>query len=230
MSEPLVLLPDILCDARYFGPQIAELSAERAIMTMPLSVSGRMADLANWVLLQAPERFALAGAGLGGVVAMEILARAPERLTRLALISTSALQDSPFDVMAYEPMLISARAGRLAEVVPHLFDVTAEEAEGQLLPLLTDMAMNVGLAVFINQVRALQRHRDMQATLCKASCPVQVICGEEDRLIPLKRNQVMVDLLPDGMLSIVPGAAHVPTLQNPEAVTQILRHWLSRPL
>lgn len=230
MSEPLVLLPDILCDARYFGPQLAELSAEYTVMTVPLIASGRMSDLADMVLAQAPTQFALVGAGLGGVVAMEILARAPERLSRLALISASPLQESPFDAMAYEPMLVTARSGRLIEVVEGLFGVTVDEAEGQLLPLLQDMAINVGLDAFVNQVRALQRHRDMQAVLRRASCPVQVICGESDTLIPEKRHQVMVEFLPDGELSVVPRSGHVPTLQNPEAVTQILRHWLARPL
>ena len=37
MREPLVLLPGMLCDARLFGPQIAELSAEYAVMTAPIS-------------------------------------------------------------------------------------------------------------------------------------------------------------------------------------------------
>lgn len=230
MSEPLVFLPDILSDARYFGPQLAELSAQHAVTTIPLGASGRMSDLADVVLSQAPAQFALVGAGLGGVVAMEVLARAPERLSRLALISTSPLQESPFDAMAYEPMLVTARAGRLTEVVETLFGVTKADVDGQLLPLLQDMALNVGLNAFVNQVRALQRHRDMQAVLSKAVCPVQVICGEADSLIPEKRHEVMVEFLTDGELSVVPHAAHVPTLQNPEAVTQILRHWLSRPL
>jgi pimeloyl-ACP methyl ester carboxylesterase len=132
--------------------------------------------------------------------------------------------------MAYEPMLVSARSGRLADVVPELFGVDAEEAGGQLLPLLQDMALNIGVPTFVNQVRALQRHRDMQAVLRKAECPVQVICGELDVLIPVKRHQVMTEFLLDGALSVVAQAGHVPSLQNPEGVTQILRHWLARPL
>ena len=31
MAEPLVLLPGMMCDARLFGPQIAELSADTAV-------------------------------------------------------------------------------------------------------------------------------------------------------------------------------------------------------
>ena len=37
MAEPLVLLPGMMCDARLFGPQIAELSAEFSIMVSPVS-------------------------------------------------------------------------------------------------------------------------------------------------------------------------------------------------
>lgn len=230
MAEPLVFLPDILCDARLFGPQLAELSAVHPVAVGHLGVSGRMSDLADAVLSTVPQHFALAGCGLGGVVAMEIAARAPERLTRLALISTSPLQGSPFDAMVYEPMLVAARTGRLTEIVSQLFAVSPEDMDGQLLPLMQDMADNVGLDAFVNQVRAVQRHRDMQSVLRKIGCPVQVICGADEALIPVKRHQVMCDFLTDGELSVIPGAQHLPTLQNPAAVTQALRHWLSRPL
>lgn len=230
MAEPIILLPDILCDARLFGPQLAELSVDHAMMVLPLSSSGRMADLADEVLSRAPKQFALAGCGMGGVVAMEIASRAPDRLTRLALISTSPLQESPFDAMAYEPMLVAARTGRLNEVVGKLFGVTNDDLDGQLLPLLQDMADNIGVERFVNQVRAVQRHRDMQSVLRKCTCPVQVICGADDPLIPVKRHQVMTDFLSDGELTVLPSASHVPTLQNPAAVTQALRHWMSRPL
>ena len=37
MREPLVLLPGLMCDARLFGPQIAELSCDTAVMVAPVT-------------------------------------------------------------------------------------------------------------------------------------------------------------------------------------------------
>ena len=86
MADPLVLLPGLMSDARVFWPQIAELSAKTAVTVAPITQGERIEEIASGLLDQLPKRFALAGLGLGGAVALEILRRAPDRLTRLALI------------------------------------------------------------------------------------------------------------------------------------------------
>ncbi|MDO6726446.1 alpha/beta fold hydrolase [Cognatishimia sp. 1_MG-2023] len=228
MAEPIVFLPDVLCDARLFGPQLAELSSDYGVMTMPLGEGERISDLAEKVLALGPKRMALVGTGLGGLVAMEIMRRAPASLSRLALIATSPLQESPFASIDYEPMLIAARTGRLAEIVPTLTGVSAED--GELLALLQDMAQAVGVERFVAQVRALQRRRDMQAVLRKCACPAVVICGADDTLTPPKRHQIMAEFIPDAEFCVIEGAAHVPTLQAPAQVTAALRQWMAQPL
>jgi pimeloyl-ACP methyl ester carboxylesterase len=47
MAEPLVLLPGMMCDARLFGPQIAELSADTAVMCAPVTQGDRIMDMAE---------------------------------------------------------------------------------------------------------------------------------------------------------------------------------------
>jgi pimeloyl-ACP methyl ester carboxylesterase len=77
MKEPLVLLPGMMCDARLFGPQIAELSCDMAVTVAPVTIGERIEEIASSLLDILPKRFALAGLSLGGVVAMEILRRGP---------------------------------------------------------------------------------------------------------------------------------------------------------
>ncbi|NHB77621.1 RraA family protein [Rhodobacter sp. M37P] len=54
-----------------------------------------MAALARSALDAAPPRFALAGLSMGGIVAMEVVRQAPERVERLALLDTNALAEAP---------------------------------------------------------------------------------------------------------------------------------------
>ncbi|MDC0736777.1 alpha/beta hydrolase [Cognatishimia sp. SS12] len=232
MTTPLVFLPDILCDARLFGPQIAELSAEMPVSFMPLDAGERLSDLAADVLAQCPAQVALVGSGLGGLVAMEILRRAPERVGRIALIATSPLQDCPFDTLRYEPWLVAARAGRLAEVVPALFGLTEAQpnsADAEVLALMQDMAERIGVERFVRQVRVLQRRQDQQSVLRRCQCPALVIGGAADPVIAPQRYQTMAGFIPDAELHEIPGAGHVPSLQDPAAVTAALRGWLARP-
>ena len=75
MAEPLVFLPGMMCDARLFGPQIAELSADHCVMVAPVTQGERIEEIASGLLDQLPARFALAGLSMGGIVAMELLRR-----------------------------------------------------------------------------------------------------------------------------------------------------------
>ena len=114
MNEPVVFLPGLMCDARLFGPQIAELSSDRAVMCAPISQGERIEEIASDLLDVLPTKFALAGLSMGGIVAMEILRRAPERVTRIALMDTNPLPETPQAAAAREPQIIGARSGRLS--------------------------------------------------------------------------------------------------------------------
>ena len=106
MSEPLVLVPGMMCDARVFGPQIDAFSTDTAVMVAPITKGERVEEIASDLLEILPPKFALAGLSMGAIVAMELLRRAPGRVTRIALISSSPLPETP---------AIAARRGRLPE-------------------------------------------------------------------------------------------------------------------
>ena len=70
---PLILLPGMMCDERLFTPQIDAFSGERDVLVFVLSDHSTIADLATDILAHSPDRFALLGLSMGGIVAMEIL-------------------------------------------------------------------------------------------------------------------------------------------------------------
>ena len=94
MREPVVLLPGMMCDARLFAPQIDMLSSLCAVSVPDLTQHDSMGRLAASVLADAPQDFALAGLSMGGIVAMEIIAQAPQRIERLALLDTNPLAET----------------------------------------------------------------------------------------------------------------------------------------
>ncbi|MCP5815752.1 alpha/beta hydrolase, partial [Klebsiella pneumoniae] len=59
-----------------------------------LTLDDSVAAMASRTLAAAPPQFALAGLSMGGYVALEILRQAPDRVTHLALLDTSARPDS----------------------------------------------------------------------------------------------------------------------------------------
>lgn len=233
MAEPLVFLPGMMCDARLFGPQIAEMSADTAVMCAPITQGDRIEEIASGLLDALPRRFALAGLSMGGIVAMEILRRAPDRISRIALIGTNPLAEVPAVAANREPQIVKARAGRMMEVMreemkpnylapgPHRADV---------LDLVMDMADTLGPEVFIRQSRALQRRRDQQAVLRKCRVPALIMCGRHDELCPVKRHTFMAELIHSAELVVLENSGHLPSLEQPAETTQALRNWMAQPL
>lgn len=232
MIEPLVFLPSMMCDARLFGPQIAELSADRAVMCAPIHFGERVEEIASGLLPQLPLKFALAGLGMGGIVAMELLRRAPERITRIALLDTTPLPETPADAAAREAKIIGARSGRLMDAMRdelQLGYLAPGPFRGDVMALAMDMADALGSEVFVRQSRALQRRRDQQSTLRKCKVPAMVLCGAYDGLHSPKRHSFMAELIPFAQLHTVDDAGHLPTLEQPAATTAALREWLLQP-
>ena len=226
---PLVLLPGMMCDGRLFAPQIAALGLRRAIHLAPLGNHATTAALADEILAHAPPRFALAGLSMGGIVAMEIVAQAPERVERIALLDTNPRSELPEVAARRQPQIDRVRAGGLREVMRdemkpnYLVDGPDKQA---VMDLCMAMAMDLGPEVFIRQSRALRDRPDRQTVLHTVTVPTLVLCGRDDRLCPVERHQLMHDLIAGSRLEIIDGAAHLPTLEQPQRTTAALARWL----
>lgn len=233
MPEPLVLIPGMMCDARAVWHQMIALSADRAVMAAPPARGASVDEMAVDILAQAPQRFALAGQGLGANVALEIQRRAPERVERIALIAFSAQPDPSAEAVAREPRIVGAQAGRLAEVVAEELPggwLADGAARDEILAMLRDMALTLGEGVFVRQSRAMQRRPDQQAILRRATLPALVICGADDpRTLP-RRHHFMAELMPQARCLEIPHCGHLPTMEQPETVTAALENWLSGPM
>ncbi|TDE40123.1 alpha/beta fold hydrolase [Antarcticimicrobium sediminis] len=232
MTEALVLLPGMMCDARIFEPQINALSRDRAVMVAPITRGERVEEIASNIIDQLPPRFALAGLSMGGIVAMEVLRRVPERVTRLCLMDTNPLAETPPEAAAREPMIVGVRAGRLDDVMRDAMKpdyLAPGPGRMAVLDKVYAMASDLGPEVFVRQNRALQRRPDQQSTLCKCKAPTLILCGAYDRLTPVKRHRFMAELMPSAELRVIEDAGHLPTLEAPDAVLAALRDWLARP-
>ncbi|MCL3882284.1 alpha/beta hydrolase [Marivita sp. GX14005] len=232
MIEPIVLLPGMMCDARLFEPQIRALSATHPVMVAPITQGQRIEEIASGLLDALPQKFALAGLSMGGIVAMELLRRAPDRVTRIALMDTNCLAETPQMAANREPQIIKVKAGKLAEVMRDELKpnyLAPGPQRPSVLQTVMEMAQTLGPEVFVRQSRALQRRRDQQPTLRKIRQPALVLCGAHDALCPVKRHVFMAELIPHARLAVIDDAGHLPTLETPDAVSDALREWLEQP-
>jgi pimeloyl-ACP methyl ester carboxylesterase len=231
MRTPLVLLPGMMCDERLFEPQIEALGDIAEIWVGHIGAAASVEKIAAGVLEEVPfRRFALCGLSMGGIVAMQILAQAPDQVTHLALLDTNHLPEIPERQRLRGPQIERVRQGRLREVLieemkpNYLAD--AHQADAALLERVLDMGLQLGQDAFERQSLALRDRPDATAVLRRFSGPALVLCGEEDKLCPPERHRAIADLIPGSTLVVVPGAGHLTTLEAPTSVNAALRAWL----
>lgn len=229
----VVLLPGMMCDERLFAYQAEGLrqEAQRSfeVIIPRLDSAESVQGLADKILAETPPSFALCGLSMGGIVAMEIVAQAPQRIERLALLDTNPLAETAEGVMRRNRQIADVKKGRLRQVMaeemkPHyLADGPNKQAH---LDLCMDMALTLGKEVFAAQSLALRDRPDQTQTLRAVRCPTLILHGKEDRLCPPERHHLMQDLIPHARLVEVDKAGHLPPLEAPDDTLLYLKKWL----
>lgn len=227
--KTIVMLPGMMCDERLFAPQIAHLKERYHVKTMPIHEHANMADLAKNMLVQSPDEFALLGLSMGGILAMEIMSQAPQRITHLALLDTNPRAELDVVKQRRGPQIERVKNGGLSQIMrdemkPNYLVDSPNKLD--ILNLCMVMAEDLGDQAFINQSIALRDRPDYQNVLKGVDVPTLIMCGREDVLCPIERHELMHELISGSVLHIVDKAGHLPTLEQPEIVNKALDQWL----
>ncbi len=230
MHQPVVFLPGLICDQRLWRDVIDGLADSIAPMVADLRLDESIAAMAARTLTAAPPRFALAGLSMGGYVALEIMRQAPERVTHLCLLDTSARADTDERretrrkgiAMIGEGKFIGVSRGLLGQLVApqHLGTPLADDVQA--------MSERVGPDVYVRQQKAIMGRIDSVPHLRDIAVPTLVGVGQLDKMTPLELAEEMASQLPDAELVQFPDAAHLPTMENPGPVVEAMRGWLRR--
>ena len=229
MDDPLVMLPGMMCDRRLFAPQRQAFEHNHQIIIPDLHGTDDITALVRMLMPLLPQRFALAGLSMGGIIAMEIYRLHPNRVSRLALMDTNPFAETAERQMIRKSQLQRLAAGGLREIMqhemkPHYLAATAQQS--QILELCMTMALDLGDDVFIQQSRMLAGRRDQTSTLRAINVPTLILYGEEDRLCPEQRHLAMADLIDGAKLVKIKKAGHLPRLEQPAETNIALSRWL----
>ncbi len=223
-KQSLVLLPGALCDAALFRHQIAGLSDLADVKVGDLTRDDSVAAMARRVLAGAPPRFALAGLSLGGYVALEIMRQAAERVSRLALLGTTAEAEP---AGRGEGMGSGPVRGGAAMPMTSLLVHPSRLGDRRLTVILNAMADRVGRKAFQRQQHASMERPDSRGDLAAIGCPTLLLCGRQDPLVPAAALEAMAKAIAGARLSMIEECGHLSPLEKPEAVTKALREWLA---
>lgn len=229
MRPTILLLPGLLCDRRLFGAQLPTLAAVADTLVADLTRDAGIPAMAERALAAAPRHFALLGLSMGGYVAFEILRRAPERVTRLALLSSQARADTEEALARRRGLMALAEKGEFKGVSPRLLPLFVHRdrlGDPALTATILAMAESVGKEGFLRQQEAIMGRPDSRPGLGAIACPTLVLAGREDAVTPPERQIEMAEAIPEATLVLLPRCGHMAPLERPEAVTAQLLAWL----
>jgi len=212
----------IAYDLRGFGASRADLSY--------FSIEGHVDDLVGLLdELRVPQAI-LVGLSMGGYIALRALERNPERILGAVLADTRAEADS-------NEMKIK-RAGQMKQILQEglagfaenqcraVFTTENLEKKSEIVRGIRDVILQTPLATVAGHLSALAARTDTTAALPKIQVPTLILVGEKDTLTPPEAARAMHENIPGSRLEILPHAAHLSNLENPEAFNRHLLQFL----
>ena len=197
----------------------------------PATWSTYAEDLLAFMDTLGIQRFAVAGLSMGGQIALELFALAPDRVLGLALCDTSAQLDTP-----------EKRANRLAlaerlqregmepyaeEVLPKMVCDHTIDTKPDVARELLDMMKRAPGRGAADAARARTQRRDYIPLLPNIKVPTIIIVGEFDYFTPVPDAELMHQAIPNSQLVVIQEAGHLTNLEQPEAFDQALGSFIN---
>ncbi|QHE88587.1 alpha/beta fold hydrolase [Hydrogenophaga sp. BPS33] len=231
---PLVLLPGTLCDARVWAPML-QCWPGGAPPTITPTLAGQQsaAAMARALLKVLPPRFALMGFSLGGIVALEMAAQAPERVGGMALVAANARPDPPENAAQREAGVAAARAdmaGHLRRDLWPRYVAPARLGDAAMADAVLRMALAAGPAVYADQAAIANHRADSRPRLAALRMPVLIASGDEDLINPPDRQAEIAQAVSQARWVRFQGVGHFVPLETPEALAEAAGRWWAQSL
>lgn len=167
------------------------------------------------------DRCVLAAESAGAAVALQAALQKPDRFDGLVLV----------DGMYFQPG--SAGDDRFLAGLNHAYDATLDAFVDLCVPDEGQVAVRRWgrqILARCSQAAAVRLYEamfgvDLRPRLGQIACPVLVIHGDEDRVVPVDAGRWLASQLPNAELEIIPGAGHVPTLTHAKTVVDAIQRY-----
>ena len=204
----------------------------------PISIAGyaRLVDALCDQLDLGP--VAVVGSSMGGFIGAELAISFPERVDRLVLAAAAGISSTN---LRRRPTVTAARvsrplgmfgAARSRELVARprlrylaLSSVVRHPARVDPA-LLYEMLRGAGKPGYVQALDAVMSY-DFRDRLPEIGCPVLVIWGAQDMIVPVKDADEFERLIPDARKTVLVDTGHAPMLERPRTFNEALLEFLN---
>jgi pimeloyl-ACP methyl ester carboxylesterase len=232
---PLVLIHGAGGTHLYWPPQIRRLPGYR-VFALDLPGHGKSRGdrgcqsigeytqiILDWLEAVKLHRAVFIGHSMGSAIALNLSLEYPEQVLGLGLIGAGP--QLPVNPILLEEASNTATYSRAVEmVVRWSFN---PEAPINLLDLASRCITETRQSVFYGDLLACDAF-DVKDRLEQIHCPTLIVCGEQDKMTPVRASQYLASQILDARLQLVAGAGHMVMLEQPDAVARLLLNFLAQ--
>ena len=240
----MLLLHAFPLDSEMFGNQVRDLSDQHRVIAPDFPGFGGSAVSAGFTIdgaadllaefldhLGINERVIVGGVSMGGYVALAFARRQPQRLRALVLIDTKAEADDETGRAgrdkSIELVLKEGPSALVNQLLPKLLGPSTTANKPEVVEQVRQVATKQKPEAVVAALKALRDRPDAKPGLNHVSVPTLVVVGEHDSITPPTNAMALGDAIPNSRLSVITGAGHLSSMENPAMFTAVVREFLS---
>jgi 3-oxoadipate enol-lactonase len=239
----IALIHSLAMDRSFWRPVAERLAANATVLVHdcrghgrsdkpagPVTVELHADDLADLFDQLGWRTAAVAGASMGGCIALAFAIRHPGRVSALGLVDTTAWYgpDAPKN---WEQRASAALASGLSSLtdfqVTRWFGDKFRADHPQVVKDCVDTFLRNDVAVYAQTCRMLGAC-DLRTGLASIEVPTAIVVGEEDYATPIVMAEAMHAAIAGSSLTVLPGARHLTPLERPDQIAEELDRLLAR--
>ena len=241
---PIVFLHAFPLNRTMWATQENALSSQFRIITIDLRGHGESgAPLWRFTLDQsaddvralldylAIQQTAFVGLSMGGYILFAFYRKYADRVKGLILADTRAQADTAEGKDGRFQMAQAAYTrgpSAIADLmIPKLLSPMTVQTKPDLVQHVRAMIESNQISGIVGDLMAMAERSDSVPLLPQITCPTQIIVGELDQATPPSDAKLMADQIPNARLAVIPQAAHLANLEQPEAFNQIIASFAS---
>jgi 3-oxoadipate enol-lactonase len=168
------------------------------------------------------------GLSMGGFTAQMLATLYPDKVLSLCLCDTACVM-SPKSL--WNERIDTARSGGVEALVAgtleRWFTPPFHTSGAEKLKIVRQMILGTGVEGYIGCAEAI-RDMDICGNLTKISAPTLVLVGEEDPACTVEAAEVLHHGIAQSELVIIPGAAHLPNIEQRDQFNLLLVNFLNQ--
>jgi pimeloyl-ACP methyl ester carboxylesterase len=246
VGTPILFIHGYPLSRRIWDTQIKGLGKFATVITIDLRGHGdsypfegpytmdRLAEDCYGLLTSLNVKFpvVICGLSMGGYITFALYRKHPELFKGMILTSTRAGADSPEGKAnrdasiknAFEHGASFIADGMLAKI---LSPVTLTSKPG-VVKEIQEIMVKTSVQGIVGASQGMKVRPDSTPLLPEIQCPVLIIHGADDQLIPISEAQKMNQLIPNSRLVIIPDAGHLLNMEQPEKYNKAVREFIQR--